>query len=286
MPSSLRCLVTGASGYIGGRLVPELLAAGHPVRCMARDAGKLTGRPWSGDVQVAVADATDAAAVLGALRDIDVAYYLIHSLGTGPSFEQRDRNAARIFARAARTAGVQRIVYLGGITSGPADGLSPHLRSRGEVADILLASGVPTAAPQAAVIIGSGSASMRPIPSISPGWRRDARHDGSRRLAAIPARVTDGSGRLEIWRAISAQWSATQLAAKVVIRCRAAPGDLCAGTRMAWSDGQPTSGSACRCEQVPRRIDQPVLLPSPSAEKGCRLPAGIPDSQSGSGVVR
>jgi uncharacterized protein YbjT (DUF2867 family) len=160
MPSSLRCLVTGASGYIGGRLVPELLAAGHPVRCMARDAGKLTGRPWSGDVQVAVADATDAAAVLGALRDIDVAYYLIHSLGTGPSFEQRDRNAARIFARAARTAGVQRIVYLGGITSGPADGLSPHLRSRGEVADILLASGVPTAALQAAVIIGSGSASF------------------------------------------------------------------------------------------------------------------------------
>jgi uncharacterized protein YbjT (DUF2867 family) len=160
MSPSLRCLVTGATGYIGGRLVPELLAAGHTVRCMARDAGKLTDRPWSGDVEVAVADATDPAAVLRALTGTDVAYYLIHSLGTGPSFEQRDRDAARIFAANARLADVKRIVYLGGITSGSAGGLSPHLRSRGEVADILLASGVPTAALQAAVIIGSGSASF------------------------------------------------------------------------------------------------------------------------------
>jgi uncharacterized protein YbjT (DUF2867 family) len=160
MSPPLRCLVTGASGYIGGRLVPELLDAGYDVRCMARDAGKLAGRPWSDAVGVAVADAMDPAAVRRALEGVDVAYYLIHSLGSGASFEQRDRDAARIFAAAALAAGVSRLVYLGGIVSGPAGHLSPHLRSRREVGNLLLASGVPTAALQAAVIIGSGSASF------------------------------------------------------------------------------------------------------------------------------
>jgi uncharacterized protein YbjT (DUF2867 family) len=160
MSTSRRCLVTGASGYIGGRLVPELLAAGYGVRCMARDPGKLDGRPWSGDVEVAIADAMDPAVVRHALDGVEVAYYLIHSLGAGPSFERRDREAAGIFAAAAASAGVKRIVYLGGIVSGPVDGLSPHLRSRGEVGDILQSSGVPTAVLQAAVIIGSGSASF------------------------------------------------------------------------------------------------------------------------------
>jgi uncharacterized protein YbjT (DUF2867 family) len=160
MSASLRCLVTGSSGYIGGRLVPELLAAGYRVRCMARDPGKLGDRPWTDDVEIAAADVMDAAAVRRALQDVDVAYYLIHSLGTGASFEQRDREAAGLFAEAAAAAGVRRIVYLGGIVSGPAADLSPHLRSRGEVGDILVRSGVPTAALQAAVIIGSGSASF------------------------------------------------------------------------------------------------------------------------------
>ena len=159
-PSPLRCLVTGASGYISGRLVPELLAAGHRVRCMARDPGKLGDRPWSGGVEIAAADAMKGARVRGALEGVDVAYYLIHSLGTGASFEQRDRDAAGIFADAAMSAGVKRIVYLGGLVSGEGSGLSPHLRSRAEVGDILLASGAPTAALQAAVIIGSGSASF------------------------------------------------------------------------------------------------------------------------------
>src|SRR5690349_24166605 len=160
MPSPLNCLVTGASGYIGGRLVPELLSAGYVVRCMARDAGKLSDRPWSDDVEIAVADVMDGSAVRRALEGVDVAYYLIHSLDTDASFEQRDRTAAQTFAAAAKVAGVRRIVYLGGIISGPAGKLSPHLRSRAEVGDILLASGVPTAALQAAVIIGSGSASF------------------------------------------------------------------------------------------------------------------------------
>ena len=160
MSSQPLCLVTGASGYIGGRLVPELLAAGYPVRCMARDPAKLSDRPWSGDIEAAKADVMDAAAVRRALAGVGVAYYLIHSLGTGSSFEERDRDSARIFADAARDAGVSRIVYLGGIISGQHGQLSPHLRSRGEVGDILLGSGVPAAALQAAVIIGSGSASF------------------------------------------------------------------------------------------------------------------------------
>src|ERR1700761_1921648 len=178
MATQLRCLVTGASGYIGGRLVPELLAAGYTVRCMARDPGKLADRPWSDDVEVAKADVTDPAGVGKPLADCDVAYYLIHSLGTGPSFEQRDKDAARAFADAARAAGVSRIVYLGGMLPEDQSDLSPHLRSRGEVGDILLGSGVPTAALQAAVIIGSGSASFEMLrylterlpAMITPKW--------------------------------------------------------------------------------------------------------------------
>ena len=206
MSSPLRCLVTGASGYIGGRLVPELLAAGYRVRCMARDPGKLGDRPWSADVEIAVADALDGTAVRRAVEGIDVAYYLIHSLGTGASFEQRDRDAAGIFAAAARSAGVKRIVYLGGIVTGPADGLSPHLRSRAEVGEILLGGGVPTAALQAAVIIGSGSASFEMLrylterlpAMITPKWVETriqpiAVHDVLRYLvgcAALPSHVS------------------------------------------------------------------------------------------------
>jgi uncharacterized protein YbjT (DUF2867 family) len=105
---------------------------------MARDPGKLSDRPWSGAVEVVAADALDRTGVRQALEDVDVAYYLIHSLGTGASFEQRDRDAAGIFADAAKSAGVSRIVYLGGIVPGDGSGLSPHLRSRAEVGDILL----------------------------------------------------------------------------------------------------------------------------------------------------
>jgi uncharacterized protein YbjT (DUF2867 family) len=160
MPTSPFCLVTGASGYLGGRLVPELLRAGYRVRCMARDPGKLAGRPWSAEVEIVKADARDAVAVGRALEGTDVAYYLIHSLDSSGTFEQRDAAAARTFAAAARPAGLRRIIYLGGIIPGQAQDLSPHLRSRAEVGDILLGSGVPTAVLQAAVIIGSGSASF------------------------------------------------------------------------------------------------------------------------------
>ena len=107
---ALSCLVTGASGYIGGRLVPELIEAGYAVRCMARDPGKVSDRPWSGDVEIARADVMDPDAVRSAIEGIDVAYYLIHSLGRAPAFERHDREAAEIFAAAARSAGVRRIV--------------------------------------------------------------------------------------------------------------------------------------------------------------------------------
>ncbi len=152
-------LVTGATGYIGGRLVPELLAAGYRVRALARHPDRLEGRDWRDRVEVVKADASSAEDLRAALAGVDVAYYLIHSLGTGSEFERRDRTTARTFGVAAREAGVGRIVYLGGLH--PAgETLSPHLDSRKEVGEILLASGVPTTVLQAAVILGSGSASF------------------------------------------------------------------------------------------------------------------------------
>ncbi|WP_434588128.1 SDR family oxidoreductase [Streptomyces sp. A5-4] len=180
--SPLRCLVTGASGYIGGRLVPELLGAGHQVRCMARTPEKLRDFPWAGQVETVRGDVTDPESTGSALKDIDVAYYLVHALGTGRGFEDRDRRAANVFAEQARAAGVRRIVYLGGLTPAriPERALSPHLRSRTEVGRILLDSGVPTAVLRAAVILGSGSASFEMLRylterlplMVTPSWVR------------------------------------------------------------------------------------------------------------------
>lgn len=182
--AGLRCLVTGATGYIGGRLVPELLDAGHSVRCLARTPDKLRDHPWVGRVEVVRGDATDAGSVGAAMEGIDVAYYLVHALGTGRDFAATDRLAARIFAERAKAAGVRRIVYLGGLTPAgvPEWELSPHLRSRAEVGRVLLDSGVPTAVLRAAVIIGSGSASFEmlrylterlPV-MVTPSWVRTA----------------------------------------------------------------------------------------------------------------
>ncbi|RFU85482.1 SDR family NAD(P)-dependent oxidoreductase [Streptomyces triticagri] len=176
------CLVTGATGYIGGRLVPELLDAGHRVRCLARTPDKLRDQPWAGDVEIVRGDVTDPPSVAAALRDIDCAYYLVHALGGGRGFEETDRTAARIFGEQARAQSVRRIVYLGGLTptDRPDSTLSPHLRSRAEVGRILLDSGVPTAVLRAAVIVGSGSASFEmlrylterlPV-MVTPSWVR------------------------------------------------------------------------------------------------------------------
>ncbi len=174
------CLVTGATGYIGGRLVPELLAAGYRVRCLARSPQKLRDQPWAGQAEVVRGDVTDADSVARAMEGVEVAYYLVHALGSGDDFEDTDRRAAGIFAERAEAAGVRRLVYLGGLTPAgvPEHALSPHLRSRAEVGRILLASGVPTTVLRAAVVIGSGSASFEmlrylterlPV-MVTPSW--------------------------------------------------------------------------------------------------------------------
>ncbi len=158
-PAQRTALVTGATGYIGGRLVPALLAAGFAVRCFARNPAKLRDQPWFADVEVVKGDVGDSAAVERACAGVDVGYYLVHSLGAGKRFERRDRDMARAFARGSRRSGVGRLVYLGGLYP-DTDDLSPHLDSRKEVGEILLDSGVPTAVLRAAVILGSGSASF------------------------------------------------------------------------------------------------------------------------------
>ncbi|MEI7032305.1 SDR family oxidoreductase [Streptomyces pratensis] len=174
--------MTGATGYIGGRLVPALLDAGHRVRTLARTPRKLRDYPWADRVEVVRGDVTDAASLAEAMRDVDVAYYLVHALGSGSDFEETDRRAARTFGEQARAAGVRRIVYLGGLTPAgvPEKELSPHLRSRTEVGRLLLDSGVPTAVLRAAIVIGSGSASFEMLRylterlplMITPSWVR------------------------------------------------------------------------------------------------------------------
>ena len=154
-----RALVTGATGYIGGRLVPVLLALGYRVRVLARYPERLRDHPWVNDVEVFGGDATDVAALQQALADVDVAYYLLHSLQMGAGFEELEQRTAATFSKVALDSHVRRIVYLGGLV--PAnDKLSPHLASRAAVGKLLRASGVPTAELRAGVVIGSGSASF------------------------------------------------------------------------------------------------------------------------------
>ncbi len=172
-------LVTGATGYIGGRLVPRLLTAGYRVRVFVRNPEKLTDVPWANEVEIATGDLGDASSVARAVAGTDVLYYLVHSMGAKGEFEQTEHTAATNVATAAKAAGVSRIVYLGGLH--PDGELSPHLRSRAEVGRILLASGVPTAALQAGVVIGSGSTSFEMVRHLTdvlpympaPQWVRN-----------------------------------------------------------------------------------------------------------------
>ncbi|MGW0025676.1 SDR family oxidoreductase [Rhodococcus sp. NPDC003383] len=162
MTAPLRILVTGATGYIGGRLAPRLVAAGHRVRVLARTPDKLRDVPWAGDVEVVQGDLDDPDSVEAACRDIDVVYYLVHSMGGRGEFAEAEQRSAEHVAAAAKRTGVGRIVYLGGLHPN-SDRLSPHLRSREQVGRILLDSGVPTLVLQAGVVIGSGSASFEMI---------------------------------------------------------------------------------------------------------------------------
>lgn len=157
----MRVLVTGATGYIGGRLVPRLCEAGHTVRCLARAPLRLQAR-FDERVEIVEGDVGDAAAVESALKDCHAAYYLVHSMASTRAFAQKDREGAAIFGSAARKAGVQLLVYLGGLGD-ESSALSPHLRSRHEVGSVLRECGVPVIEFRAAQIIGSGSVSFEMI---------------------------------------------------------------------------------------------------------------------------
>jgi uncharacterized protein YbjT (DUF2867 family) len=161
-----RLLVTGATGYVGGRLVPRLLAAGYRVRCLVRDRTRLQGRAWANQVEVVQGDILRPATLQGAMRGIDVAYYLIHSMASGSGFGQRDMEAAREFGQNARNAGVRRIIYLGGLGD-PRTNLSAHLRSRQQTGEALREAGVPVTEFRAAVIVGSGSLSFEMVRYLS-----------------------------------------------------------------------------------------------------------------------
>lgn len=156
-----RCLVTGATGYIGGHLIPRLLDSGLEVRALARTPAKLDDAPWRGRIDVAKGDLGDEDSLAAAFTDVDVVYYLVHSMGTSSDFVAEERRSAQHVARAAKAAGVSRIVYLSGLH--PDGELSPHLRSRTEVGDILIDSGIETVVLQAGIVVGAGSASFEMI---------------------------------------------------------------------------------------------------------------------------
>ena len=173
-------LVTGATGYIGGLLVPRLLDDGWTVRVLTRSSERLSGRDWIDRVEVVEGDATSESDLRRALSGTDVAYYLLHSMDGGGDLARRDRELAEGFAAAASETGVQRIVYLGGLHPEGAD-LSEHLASRVEVGQILLDGPVPAAVLQAAVVLGNGSVSFdmlrylteRLPVMVAPQWLRN-----------------------------------------------------------------------------------------------------------------
>jgi uncharacterized protein YbjT (DUF2867 family) len=169
-------LLTGASGYVGGRLLPLLETEGYRVRCLARRPENLKQKvgPLT---EVVPGDVLDRPSIESAMRGVDAAFYLVHSMGASGSFEEADRQAALNFGAAAKAAGVERIIYLGGLGSDQ-ETLSPHLRSRQEVGEILRRSGVPVLEFRASIVIGSGSLSFEMIRSlverlpimITPKW--------------------------------------------------------------------------------------------------------------------
>ncbi len=171
-----RVLVTGATGYIGGRLVRRLHGQRARLRCLGRGLQQLDERRWPG-VELVRGDLADENTARRALDGVDVAYYLVHSMASGPGFPERDRQIAQIFAAAAQQAGVKQIIYLGGLGD-QAETLSEHLTSRHEVGGILAASGVPVVEFRASVIVGSGSLSFEVIRylterlpvMIAPSW--------------------------------------------------------------------------------------------------------------------
>ena len=168
-------LLTGATGYIGGRVLKRLERDGSAVRCLCRHPEALGWRVAPG-TEVVQGDLLQPASLDAAFSGVDTAFYLVHSMNSGEEFEVEERRAAHNFAVAARKTGVRRIIYLGGLAHGP--GLSAHMRSRVETGNILRASGVPVIELQASIVIGSGSASFEMIRAlverlpimITPRW--------------------------------------------------------------------------------------------------------------------
>ena len=171
-------LLTGATGYIGGRLLRLFEAEQSPLRCLVRRPELLRGRVTT-ETEVVAGDLLDEESLRRAMTGVHAAYYLVHSMGTSQGFEETDRRAATCFAAAARAAGIRRIIYLGGLGDRSLQ-LSPHLRSRQEVGEILRQSGVPVIEFRASIVIGSGSLSFEMIRAlverlpamITPRWVR------------------------------------------------------------------------------------------------------------------
>lgn len=159
-------LVTGATGYVGARLVPRLLDAGYRVRVLVRDPERLSGRPWARQVDIVTGDVLQPETLTDALDGVTTAYYLIHSMGGGGEFEDRDVRAGHNFGEAAAEAGVEQIIYLSGLGDESAD-LSDHLRSRHATGDALREGGVPVTELRAAVIVGSGSLSFEMVRDLT-----------------------------------------------------------------------------------------------------------------------
>lgn len=232
-----RVLLTGATGYVGGRLLAELERRGVALRCFLRRPESLRGRA-APSTELAAGDALDAQAVARALGAVDAAYYLIHSMG-GEDFAARDREAARIFGTAAREAGVKRIIYLGGLGEN-VGGLSEHLQSRQETGAILRESGVPVVEFRASIVLGSGSLSFEMIRAL---------------VERLPVMICPR------WVAVEAQ----PIAVEDVIAYLAAALDLPAGTERVYEIGGPdrvTYGDLMR-EYARQRGLKRLLVPVP-----------------------
>jgi uncharacterized protein YbjT (DUF2867 family) len=176
MPTT--ALVTGATGFIGGRLAGALSRTGVRVRCLVRDSSRARHLEREG-YELREADVTDSRSLAGVGNEIDVAYYLIHAMAGGPGFDERERQGAVNFARMARDDGIQRVIYLGGLGDA---GASKHLRSRHETAQVLSSEGPPLTYFRAAMVVGAGSESYRTLRylvkrlpvMIAPAWLKTA----------------------------------------------------------------------------------------------------------------
>jgi len=174
-PTMPLVVLTGATGYVGGRLLRRLIDAGFHVRCLVRRQTGLADESES--IDVAIVDLLDDKGLAEAMRGGSIAYYLVHSMGSSDGFAEQDRTAARNFGAAARNAGLERIIYLGGLGEDH-DEISEHLRSRHEVGDVLREAGVPVIEFRASIVIGSGSLSFELVRAlverlpvmIAPRW--------------------------------------------------------------------------------------------------------------------